>query len=97
MLAATRRALVVTADHGNADEMLTRDKAGNVVLDHAGIPIPRTSHTLAPVPFLVCDARGRRTLRNDADGSSIATVGTTVLELLGVPAPDDYLPGLVQR
>jgi 2,3-bisphosphoglycerate-independent phosphoglycerate mutase len=63
-------ALVVTADHGNIEEM--RDAAGN----------PQTKHTTSPVPLvLVGDAwRGRR-LR---DGR-LADVAPTICELLGIP------------
>jgi 2,3-bisphosphoglycerate-independent phosphoglycerate mutase len=48
--------LVVTADHGNADEMYQRGKGGAIARDPAtGAPIAKTSHTLAPVPFAIHD------------------------------------------
>lgn len=48
--------LVVTADHGNADEMYQRDKRGGVLVDpRTGAPLAKTSHTLAPVPFMIYD------------------------------------------
>ena len=50
--------LLVTADHGNADEMYMR-KGSNVLVDSHGRPLPRTSHTLNPVPFIVCDPSRR--------------------------------------
>ena len=87
--------LIVTADHGNADEMFQRDKQGETKRAANGEPVPRTSHTLAPVPFIICDPRGKRVLRAHAEDSSIAAIGTTVVELCGLQAPDDYLPGLV--
>lgn len=37
--------LVVTADHGNADEMLEKNKKGVVSV--------RTAHSLNPVPFII--------------------------------------------
>ncbi|HET6346025.1 MAG TPA: 2,3-bisphosphoglycerate-independent phosphoglycerate mutase, partial [Myxococcota bacterium] len=47
-------ALIVTADHGNADDMAERDKkTGQPLLDHSGRLIPKTSHSLNPVPFYV--------------------------------------------
>jgi 2,3-bisphosphoglycerate-independent phosphoglycerate mutase len=62
--------LLVTADHGNADEL--RDAAGN----------PITAHSLNPVPLL---ALGRciagRALRNGV----LADVAPTILELAGLP------------
>ena len=39
---------LVTADHGNCEEMVQRDKKGNV-LKEDGVPVPLTSHTLNPV------------------------------------------------
>lgn len=85
--------LLVTADHGNADEMVQR-KGDKVLTDAAGRPLPRTSHTLNPVPFLVLDAKRRYRLRADTTGS-IARVGTTVVEMLGLPTPEGWMPGLV--
>src|SRR5690606_34767276 len=53
--------LVVTADHGNADEMFQRDKKGRVMRDASGQPVVKTSHTLNPVPFVIHDpSRGDR-------------------------------------
>jgi 2,3-bisphosphoglycerate-independent phosphoglycerate mutase len=96
---ATRAAggvLLVTADHGNADEMWMRDKkTGKVKRDAAGNPLPRPSHTLAPVPFVVCDPTGARTLAEVPD-AGLASVGGTVLALLGLQPPDDYAPALVR-
>ncbi len=94
---ATARAggiLLVTADHGNADEMFMHGKGGTVQRDANGAPLPKTSHTLNPVPFLSYDASNRLELA-DVQGASIASVGTTVLELCGLARPDGYEPGLV--
>ncbi len=92
--------LVVTADHGNADEMFQRDKAGRVMRDKAtGRPVVKTSHTLNAVPFLIDDAaRGDRyeidTQRSSTAG--IANVTATCLELLGFVPPDDMEPSLLR-
>jgi 2,3-bisphosphoglycerate-independent phosphoglycerate mutase len=64
---------LVTADHGNAEQMLEQD----------GIS-PHTAHTTNPVP-LVLTLDGA-TLR---DGGEIADLAPTVLDLLGIPAPDE--------
>jgi len=88
----TGAALLVTADHGNADEMWMHKK-GEVVRDHEGEPVGKTSHTLNPVPFSVYDPRGGLTIR--AGDHSIAAVGTTVIELLGLQPPSDYVEGLL--
>jgi 2,3-bisphosphoglycerate-independent phosphoglycerate mutase len=65
-------ALLVTADHGNIEEM--RDPSG----------APQTKHTTAPVPFvLVSPAWQGKRLR---DGR-LADVAPTICELLDIPAP----------
>lgn len=40
---------VVTADHGNAEDMVKRDKKGEPLLDKDGKVSILTSHTLEPV------------------------------------------------
>ncbi len=92
--------LVVTADHGNADEMFQRDKAGRVLRDkRSGEPVVKTSHTLSPVPFLIDDpGRGDR-YEIDPDRvptAGIANVTATCLELLGFVPPDDLEPSLLR-
>ncbi|HEU0036602.1 MAG TPA: 2,3-bisphosphoglycerate-independent phosphoglycerate mutase [Kofleriaceae bacterium] len=92
--------LVVTADHGNADEMFQRDKHGKVQRDKkTGVPVVKTSHSLSPVPFLIHDpARGDR-YEIDPDRAKtagIANVTATCLELLGYTPPDDLEPSLLR-
>jgi len=87
--------LLVTADHGNADEMYELDKAGKPVLV-GGKRKPRTSHSLNPVPFVLVDPAGEWTLAEEKD-AGIASVGATLLHLLGVARPADYAPSLVRR
>ncbi|MCB9679235.1 MAG: 2,3-bisphosphoglycerate-independent phosphoglycerate mutase [Alphaproteobacteria bacterium] len=86
--------LLVTADHGNADEMWQR-KGTKVSRNAEGEPLARPSHTLNPVPFIVVDPSGTLALAEVPD-AGLASVGTTVLELCGLAAPDGYLPGLVR-
>ncbi len=97
VLAAAARAsavCLVTADHGNADEMYMREK-GKVQLDEHGAPAPKTSHTLAPVPFILVDPTGRARLRDDLVQPGLASVGSTVLDLCGVAIPKGWAPTLV--
>lgn len=42
---------LITADHGNADDMAQRKKDGEPLRDEDGNVKPLTSHTLAPVSF----------------------------------------------
>jgi 2,3-bisphosphoglycerate-independent phosphoglycerate mutase len=91
--------LVVTADHGNADEMFQRDKHGNVMRDKQGQPVAKTSHTLNPVPFLIYDPM--RSDRYELDTQRVQTAGianvtATCLELLGFEAPDDLESSLLR-
>jgi 2,3-bisphosphoglycerate-independent phosphoglycerate mutase len=66
----TRSTLVITADHGNIEEM--RDAEGH----------PQTKHTTSPVPIvLVSEAHAGATLR---DGE-LADVAPTLCALLGIP------------
>lgn len=82
--------LVVTADHGNADQMFELDGEGRRQV--------RSSHSLAPVPFVIFDPRmpgeGPR-LRGDLPGAGLAHVAATALELLGLQAPDTYAASLL--
>jgi 2,3-bisphosphoglycerate-independent phosphoglycerate mutase len=92
--------LVVTADHGNADEMFQRDKAGKVLRDKkTGQPVVKTSHTLNAVPFLIHDPT--RSDRYELDpartaSAGIANVTATCIELLGFVPPDDLEPSLLR-
>jgi 2,3-bisphosphoglycerate-independent phosphoglycerate mutase len=92
--------LVVTADHGNADEMYLRDKAGRVIRDGVtGEPVVKTSHTLNPVPFTIHDAHRGSLYEIDPDrarGAGIASVTATCLELLGFLPPDDLARSLLR-
>jgi 2,3-bisphosphoglycerate-independent phosphoglycerate mutase len=92
--------LVVTADHGNADEMFQRDKSGHVMRDKfTGQPVVKTSHTLNAVPFLIHDpTRGDRYEIDPerAKAAGIANVTATCLELLGFVPPDDLEPSLLR-
>jgi 2,3-bisphosphoglycerate-independent phosphoglycerate mutase len=71
----TGTALLVTADHGNCEQMwdpLTRG--------------PHTAHTTNPVGIVLVEPEGRRTTASLRDGT-LRDVAPTMLGLLGVPAP----------
>jgi 2,3-bisphosphoglycerate-independent phosphoglycerate mutase len=90
---------LVTADHGNADEMYERDKAGAIAIDKdTGQPKPRSSHSLNPVPFIVFDpSDSARKLRSDLPAAGLANVAATAFHLLGFEAPEGYEPGLLEE
>ncbi len=66
-------AVLLTADHGNADKMY--DENGG----------PFTAHTTNPVPFLVAGA-GDVALR---EGGVLADIAPTMLTMLGLPVPGE--------
>jgi 2,3-bisphosphoglycerate-independent phosphoglycerate mutase len=86
--------LVVTADHGNSDDMYMKKK-GEVLLDDEGQPVPKTSHSLNPVIFAVCDPRGRYAMADSTDKPGLGNNASTIINLLGYEAPGIYLSSLV--
>jgi len=90
-------ALVVTADHGNCDEMFELDKAGEVKLDEAGSPMAKTSHSLNRVPIhIYAPTATALRLSPQIAAPGLANVAATLLQLLGYAAPDDYAPSLIE-
>ena len=88
--------LVVTADHGNADDNVERNKDGSPQFHADGSPIGRTAHSLNRVPLLIESYDGvERSLRGDLPEAGLANVAATLLELLGLPVPEDYEPSLL--
>jgi 2,3-bisphosphoglycerate-independent phosphoglycerate mutase len=87
--------LLVTADHGNADEMYELDKKGAPLLVNGQRKL-RTSHSLNPVPFVLVDPTSTWTLAAPKD-AGIAQIGGSLLTMFGVPLPSDYLVPLVHR
>lgn len=88
---------LITADHGNADDMVQRDKKGKPLKDSNGAPLPLTSHTLAPVPVIIggTGLDSRVQLRQDLPKAGLANVTATFINLLGFEAPEDYEPSLI--
>jgi 2,3-bisphosphoglycerate-independent phosphoglycerate mutase len=88
--------LIVTADHGNADQMYELDKQGRVLLDEQGQPKPKTSHSLNPVPCYIFDPLGEERLRLADSGSlGISSLAATIAVCLGLQPPDHFDPAIV--
>jgi 2,3-bisphosphoglycerate-independent phosphoglycerate mutase len=87
-------ALLLTADHGNADDMFEVDAAGAVKRDAEGRPVVRTSHTLNRVPCSIWVPERRLALREIAN-PGLANVAATLLQLMGFAAPEGYEPSLL--
>ena len=95
-VAAASGCLLVTADHGNADDKVERDSAGEPRLREGGEPELRTAHSLNPVMFAVHDYGGLPIrLRDDLPDAGLANVAATILQLLDLEIPSDYEPSLL--
>jgi len=91
-------ALIVTADHGNADDMAERDKHGNLERDKQGRLVPKTAHSLNPVPChlaLPPTAQARFTL-SGTEKPGLGNVAATLAMLLGYAPPQGVLPSLIK-
>ena len=98
-VAQYRGTVIVTADHGNADEMISEKNGKRSV---------RTAHSLNPVPFAIVDCaadispdnfktNAPRPYRLSAvDNPGLGNVAATVFNLLGYHAPPDYMPSLIE-
>jgi 2,3-bisphosphoglycerate-independent phosphoglycerate mutase len=89
--------LIISADHGNADDMLEHGKDGKVKLDDAGNPRRKTSHSLNPVPCVIYDPESKG--EYDAqlcEGLGISSLAATCIELLGYKAPEGYDPAVIR-
>jgi len=69
-------AILITADHGNAEMLIDPVTRG-----------PHTAHTTNPVPFIVIGENGKNiTLK---PGGSLRDISPTILGMLGIPQPKD--------
>ncbi len=93
----TNTVLLITADHGNADEMYQLDKKGNLQLDKDNHPSPKTSHTLNPVNLVLYDPKRNFKLSEKIEKPGLANIASTILDLLGYDHPEDYHPSLLKR
>lgn len=77
-------ALIVTADHGNADEMLEKNKKGQITV--------RTAHSLNPVPFIVYNYDC-----SIADGSfGLSDVAATAVKIMGFEPDAHWDPAIIK-
>jgi len=66
---------IITADHGNAEEMIC-SITKNIV----------TAHTTSMVPFIICDENYGK-IRTDYENLKLGDVAPTILEILGIEKP----------
>lgn len=87
--------LVITADHGNADDMFEHKKDGSVLMEN-GITKVKTAHSLNPVPCIVYDPAGQGEYKAELrEGLGISSIAATCINLLGYEAPADYDPSVL--
>jgi len=77
---------IITADHGNADEMYEKSKDPNAK------PKPKTSHTLNKVPFIIY---GKDVQMADGD-FGLANVAATVTKLMEIEADGNWLSAIIK-
>ncbi|MBP5788291.1 MAG: 2,3-bisphosphoglycerate-independent phosphoglycerate mutase [Kiritimatiellae bacterium] len=94
---AAKGALVVSADHGNSDDMYEHAKDGTVKLGPDGKPKARTAHSLNPVPSVVwIPGLEGRVAASGVENPGISSLAATCLNLLGFQTPEGYDPSLVR-
>jgi 2,3-bisphosphoglycerate-independent phosphoglycerate mutase len=67
---------IITADHGNAEEMICPITSGTV-----------TAHSTSPVPFIIC-GKGLKIKKNDKP-YKLSDIAPTILKLLGLEIPSE--------
>jgi 2,3-bisphosphoglycerate-independent phosphoglycerate mutase len=88
--------LILTADHGNADDMYEHDSSGKVKLKADGTNQAKTAHSLNPVPFIIYDpAYNNEYSKQLKEGLGISSIAATCMNLMGFDAPDDYDPSII--
>ena len=80
---------IITADHGNADEMYEVDKKGAPKQGKDGSYKAKTSHTLNPVPCIIYDNfyADKYEVKADNGQFGLSNVAATVVNMLGYEAP----------
>ncbi len=91
-----RGALIVTADHGNADEMVESDAEGAPLRDPEGRTRAKTSHSLNAVACSIYAPDARLQLDPALERPGLANVAATTLQLLGYERPADYEASLLK-
>ncbi|MBN2651067.1 MAG: 2,3-bisphosphoglycerate-independent phosphoglycerate mutase [Spirochaetales bacterium] len=83
--------MIISADHGNADDMYEHKKSGEVVRSAEGKPKAKTSHSLNPVPCIIFDPVSKGEYKKELkSGLGISSLAATCMEFLGFEKPEDY-------
>ena len=90
---------LITADHGNADEMYECDKKGQPKVGKDGRFKAKTSHTLNPVPCIIYDntpAKQSYTVKADEGKFGLSNVAATMVNLMGYEAPEMWDESIIE-
>ena len=89
---------IITADHGNAEEMFELAKDGTPKADKDGRIKAKTSHTLNPVPCIFYDNTENKDKYEvvDSDSYGLANIAATIADLLGVEKPDCWESSMIK-
>jgi 2,3-bisphosphoglycerate-independent phosphoglycerate mutase len=94
---ALKGVAIITADHGNADEMYELDKKGNPKAKSNGEFAAKTSHTLNPVPCIFYSDQLKNNIElADLEQRGLSNLASTVVNLLGYEAPMMWDKGLLR-
>ncbi|MDR0735384.1 MAG: 2,3-bisphosphoglycerate-independent phosphoglycerate mutase [Zoogloeaceae bacterium] len=94
---ATGGAALITADHGNADEMFELDRTTQEARHNPdGRPRAKTAHTVNPVPLILYEPGGRFGLKALPE-AGLAHLAASVAQLLGLEKHASWQPGLLDR
>ena len=90
---------LITADHGNADEMYEMDKkTKQPKADKNGNFKAKTSHTLNPVPCIIydnTDAKNSYSVKADNGTFGLSNVAATMVNLMGYKAPEMWNESII--
>ncbi|MBO5273553.1 MAG: 2,3-bisphosphoglycerate-independent phosphoglycerate mutase [Clostridia bacterium] len=89
---------LITADHGNADEMYELDKkTGAPKQNKDGSYKAKTSHTLNPVPCIIYDNHTADRYTVKTEGSfGLSNVAATMVNLMGFEAPEMWDESIIE-
>ena len=92
-------AALITADHGNADEMYEIDKkTKGPKVEKDGSFKAKTSHTLNPVPFIIYDnfTSDAYKVKLGRDDFGLSAVAATTVNMLGYEAPEIWDESMIE-
>ena len=89
---------LITADHGNADEMYETDKKGMPKAGKDGSFKSKTSHTLNAVPLIIYDNfySDKYTVKADEGNFGLSNVAATAVNFLGYEAPSMWDESVIE-